>query len=163
MADGGSKDFGGIRVSRTDWPIILIEFPEKRVDDAAFKSMLANNEALLAEARSRGEKLFFVSDLTHMRELTPASQRKATAQWVARTFELGRAASLGAAHVTPSTILRGLFTAVFWVNPPPTPAVFVATRAEAMLRAAEAFEAAGRPLPSRLQVSRTSRRAPSSP
>jgi hypothetical protein len=162
MGDAGDRDFGGIRVTRGDWPIILIEFPEKRVDDAAFSAMLANNEALMSEARSRGEKLFFISDLTLMRELTPASQRKATAQWVERTFGLGKVASVGAAHVTPSTVLRGLFTAVFWVKPPPTPAVFVATRQEAMLRAAQMLEAAGQRLPSRLAASRPSRGAASS-
>jgi hypothetical protein len=161
MVDTGDRDFGGIRVTRGDWPIILIEFPAKRVDDAAFKAMLANNEALMSEAKSRGEKLFFISDLTLMRELTPASQRKATAQWVERTFDLGRAASVGAAHVTPSAVLRGLFTAVFWVKPPPTPAVFVATRGEAIVRAAQVLEAAGQRLPSRLAV-RPSRNAVSS-
>ncbi len=158
MPDPEDRDFGGIRVTRADWPMVVIEFPEKRVEDSAFQAMLANNEALMLEARSRGEKLFFISDLTRMREVTPASQRKYAAQSVEGTFDLARASAVGAAHVTPSTLLRGLFTAVFWIYRPPMPAVFVATRDEAIEHGTQMLEAAGQRLPARLAAHRWSAR-----
>jgi hypothetical protein len=83
-----------------------------------------------------------------MREITPASQRRFTADWLQRTATLQRTGSVGAAHVTPSAILRGLITAVFWFQKPPTETVFVATRDEAVRRGIEFFEKAGLPPPS---------------
>ena len=59
---------------------------------------------------------------------------------------LAGTASVGGAQVTPSSILRGLVTAIFWLKPPPTPALFVATREEAIVRGIEMLTAAGAPL-----------------
>jgi hypothetical protein len=158
MAASVEQTFAGIRVSRADWPIVVTEFPAKRVPDAALHAMLAHLEELLNEAASRKEKLYFVTDLTLMREITPANQRKFTSQWMARTATLAKSASLGAAQVTPSAILRGIFIAVFWLHPSPMPSIFVATRREAMIRGVEQLEADGALLPPRLMAFRDSGR-----
>jgi hypothetical protein len=160
MAASVEQTFDGIRVSRADWPIVVTEFPEKRVSDEALHAMLGHLEELLNEAAGRNEKLYFVTDLTVTREIPPANQRKVTSQWMARTATLAKTASLGAAQVTPSAILRGIFTAVFWLHPSPMPSIFVATRREAMIRGVELLEAAGALLPPRLMAFReTGRRA----
>jgi hypothetical protein len=52
--------------------------------------------------------------------------------------------------VTPSAILRGLITAVFWFQPPVAPYFAVATRHEAMRKGVEMLRAASAPLPPRL-------------
>jgi hypothetical protein len=150
MVDARDQDFEGIRVLIGDWPIVVAEFPRSRVQDESIHALLAHLEAIMVEVRSRREKFFFVSDLTHMRELPTASQRKYTADWMARTFSLSKQSGVGAAHITPSAILRGIFTAVFWVTRSPHPSVFVATRQEAMLRGIESLEAAHQVLPPRL-------------
>jgi hypothetical protein len=41
-------------------------------------------------------------------------------------------------------------TAIFWISPPPTPAVFFATRDEAYLHAFDVLERGGTRLPPRL-------------
>jgi hypothetical protein len=148
MSPQALRDFNGIQVDESDWPIIVTVFPERRVSDAALHGVLGHLESLMHHAQKRGEKLFFITDLTLMREITPASQRRFTADWLQLTATLQRTASVGAAHVTPSAILRGIITAVFWFQKPPTETVFVATRDEAVRTAIEFYEKAGLSPPS---------------
>jgi hypothetical protein len=147
MTGRADRTFESIRVSAADWPIILIEFPEKRVADEALHSVLQHVESLLNEASNNREKLFVITDLTRMEEITPARQRQYTGAWNKRTFALSKAAGLGGATVTPSAILRGIITAVFWIQPPATPSFAVATRHEAMLKGIEMLESAKVALP----------------
>jgi hypothetical protein len=141
MGDRADREFGEIRVMTLDWPIVVTAFPEKRVPDATLQSVLGHIEWVMVEAVKRREKLFFITDLTAMREITPASQRQFTAEWIKRNADLSRASSVGGATVTPSSILRGIITALYWLQPPPTPAFPAATRHEAMLRGIERLEA----------------------
>jgi hypothetical protein len=140
MIDRTVREFGAIRLATVDWPIVLIEFPEKRVTDADLRSVLEHFESLLKEAEKYQEKIFSITDLTMMRETTPASQRQFTGEWIKRTASLARAAALGSATVTPSALLRGIITALYWLQPPPTPVLTVATRHEAMLKGIEMLE-----------------------
>ncbi|HEY8086186.1 MAG TPA: hypothetical protein VIF09_00020 [Polyangiaceae bacterium] len=150
MAARKAQDFEGLRVSSEDWPIVLIEFPEDRVNDAALHAMFHHVEELMREAEATREKLFVITDLTRMSHLAPASQRKYSGEWIQRTGMLARTATVGGAQVTPSSILRGLVTAIFWLKPPPTPAIFVATREEAIARGIEMLTAAQAPLSPRV-------------
>jgi hypothetical protein len=100
-------EFGGIHVSAADWPIILLEFPEKRVPDATLHSALGYLESIMREAAKTRERIYILTDITLMREVTPASQRRYTADWMKRVQPLSRIASVGGAMVTPSSILRG--------------------------------------------------------
>jgi hypothetical protein len=157
MLDRADRDFGGIRMTVIDWPIILTEFPERRVTDASLHAALAQLEAMLSEAARTRQRLFFITDLTVMREITPASQRQYTGDWTKRVAGLSRVASVGGATVTPSPILRGIITAVFWIHPPPTPVFSVSTRHEAMLKGIELLKAADVLLPPRLVTYREPR------
>jgi hypothetical protein len=141
MSARADREFGQIRVAKSDWPIVLIEFPVKRVTDADLQAVLGYVESLLNEAVKNKEKVFVITDLTVMREITPASQRQFTAEWIKRTASLNRAASVGGATVTPSAILRGIITAVYWLQPSPSPTFPVATRHDAMLKGIEMLEA----------------------
>jgi hypothetical protein len=134
--------FGHIRVARVNWPIVLIEFPEKRVTDADLHAVLEYIESLFNEAVKNREKFFVITDLTVMREITPANQRQFTAEWIKRTGPLSRAASVGGATVTPSAILRGIITALYWLQPSPSPTYAVATRHDGMLKGIEMLEEA---------------------
>jgi hypothetical protein len=142
MAEG-VRSFEGVRVESVDWPIVVIDCPEQRVQDSALHDALLHLESLLQDAQAAREKVFVISDLTRMREVTPASQRKYTAEWMKRSSALLQDACVGGAHVTPSAMLRGIITAVFWLSPPPTPQIFVATRAEAVSHGVGMLEAAG--------------------
>mgnify|MGYP001213541454 CR=1 FL=1 len=143
MRDREDRAFGEIRVATVDWPIVLTEFPEKRVPDATLQSALAYLEWLMTDAKKSSEKLFFITDLTAMREITPANQRQFTAEWMKRNTALSRDISVGGATVTPSSILRGIITALFWLQQPPTPSFSTATRHEAMLKGIELLQSHG--------------------
>ena len=131
-----------IRVTNADWPIVLIEFPERRVPDEGLLTALGQIESLLKQAKRNREMLFFVTDLTLMREYSTANQRKLTAEWIKRTGPLSTAASVGGATVTPSAILRGIITALYWLHPSPNPSFCVATRHDGMLKGIEMLEEA---------------------
>jgi hypothetical protein len=150
MGPRDTCEFEGVRVDTSDWPIILVDFPPGKLQDATLRSVLGRLEELMREAERPREKVFFINDLTHMRLIPPASQRKFTGEWIQRTASLSKAASVGAAQVTPSAILRGIITAVFWFHPSPTPSVFVATREEAFSSGVRMLEEAGVLLPPRL-------------
>jgi hypothetical protein len=144
------REFGGIRIETIDWPIILMEFPEDRVADAEFHRSLEYIEQLMRESITNREKSYQITDITRLREMPPASQRKYASEFVKRVEHVSKLASLGTASVTPSSILRGILTAIFWLSPPPTPTVFVATRNEGYLHAMGVLEAGGVMLPTRL-------------
>jgi hypothetical protein len=141
MAGSTEREFGAIRVTTVDWPIVLVEFPERRVDDGDLLGALDHVESLFTQAAKAREKIFILADLTSMREVTPAGQRKLAADWMKRTAPMTKVTSAGAAMVTPSAILRGIITAVYWLQPPPTPSFCVATRHEGMLKGIERLEA----------------------
>jgi hypothetical protein len=149
----GVREFEGLRVLTDDWPVVVMEFPERVVSDSALESCLLHIEKLLSAAKEGGEKTYTITDLSRMYQIAPASQRKYVADWVSRTLLLQKAASIGGANVTPSTILRGIITAINWISPPPFPSVFVATRREAFAEAIKAFDAAHAPLPAAVRAS----------
>jgi hypothetical protein len=142
MTSRADVEFGGIRFVAADWPILLTAFPAERVPDDALRSLFAHLESSMREAFGRREKVFFISDLTEMRQITPANQRQIAAEFLKNTNALAKASSVGHATVTPSAILRGIMTAVFWIHPSPTPTLPVATRHEAMLKGIEMLTAA---------------------
>jgi hypothetical protein len=154
MVSRADCTFAEIKLLTTYWPILVVEFPEKRIADEDNRALLEHLEALMNDVTRTGEKLFFITDLTSMREFAPAVQRQYTGQWIKRTTHLARASSVGGAQVTPSAVLRGIITAIFWVHPPPTPAVCVATRSEAMSVGIERLEAEHVVLPPRLAAYR---------
>lgn len=83
--------------------------------------------------RESGALLFDASD---SRPLS-AKQRKLRTDWLASHGGLVRAKCVGVAFVVTSPLVRGVFTAAFWVWPPPMPYVFVdgAAEGEVWLRA----------------------------
>jgi len=121
---------------------VLLEFPEERLVEGALTAALTQIEHLMRESEASGEKSYQITDFTRMHTIPPATERKFAGDWMKRTVQLQRTASVGAANVTPSTILRGLVTAVHWLQPPPTPTVFVATRKEALAAALKRLEEA---------------------
>lgn len=129
-------------------------FPEKRALDVDFQQSLMYVEHLMRECAAKREKSYQITDLTRVQEIAPATQRKYAADFVKRNAALSQSASLGTASVTPSSIVRGILTAIFWISPSPTPSVFFATRDDAYLHAIGVLEGARVPLPPWLQEMR---------
>jgi hypothetical protein len=139
-----------IRVSTAYWPVVVFELPEGKISDANARAMFDCMEAVLSQGVKGRQKAFIVSDFTAVREIPPASQRKYAGEWLERNTQLCRAGSLGTAHVTPSAVLRGLITAIFWIHPSPTPSFCVRTLRDGVLKGIELLETSGAPLPPRL-------------
>jgi hypothetical protein len=156
VAPVANRDFGGVKVSTVDWPIVLVEYPENKLSDQHFEASLGYVEVLMAEAAKKKEKIFVITDLTLIREMSPASQRHYGSNWLKRTAPLANVACVGGANVTPSAILRGILRAVFWVYPPPRPSVLVASRQEAMLLGIRMLQVEKATLPPRLLAYRDS-------
>lgn len=148
------RDFSGIRIDTTEWPIVLMVMPEHRVGDADVQSALDLLEQIMVECKKGREKCVQVTDVSAMTTLPAASQRKITGEWIKKTIQLQREVSLGGANVTPSAIIRGMITAIHWFHKPETPVVFVATRDEAILQAIRWFDEAMVLLPAHLREAR---------
>jgi hypothetical protein len=142
-----AREFGGIRIETTEWPILVMDCPERRVPEAEFRASLDYIEQLMLECERSRQRCFQVTDLTRIQELPTASQRKYAGEWTTRTTELQKKTSIGGANVTPSAIVRGIITAIHWIQRPATPVAFFATRPEAMVHAVSMLEGASVLLP----------------
>ncbi|HEY2516157.1 MAG TPA: hypothetical protein VGI39_35040 [Polyangiaceae bacterium] len=140
------RDFGGIRIATTDWPVLFMDLPPPRVADESLVEALAYIEELMRASEKVGDKYFQVTDLTRIRDLPPASQRQHVGDWMQRTLKLQKTATVGGANVTPGAILRGIITAISWFQSAPMPTAFVATRREAVQIGVKALDAANVPL-----------------
>jgi hypothetical protein len=146
-----AREFGGIRVDTTDWPVFVLELPEFRLVDSDIGLALGYVEQIWRECEKDHEKCCLVTDAGRIQAIPPASQRKLSADWAKGTSELQRAVSVGGACVTPSSIIRGIITAILWIYKPDRPVAFFATRDEAKLQAIQWLDEAGVRLPPRLR------------
>jgi hypothetical protein len=144
-----TREFGGIRIDAGHWPLLVMEMPERSVPDAAVSDALAHLELLMKQT-PRGTKFIQVTDLSRMKQVAPASQRKYAAEWAARTDPLAVRCRVGGAIVAASPLVRGMLTAVFWLRKRDTPSTIVSTRNEGLLCGIQAIEAANPPLPAHL-------------
>jgi hypothetical protein len=148
------REFGGARVDTTDWPILLLEFPEHRVPDGDYEAALGYIVQVMRECHAKGERCAQITDISRMKEIANASQRKYAGEWLTKNTALIVAASVGGATVTPSAILRGLVTAVHWFHKPATASEFFATREEALRYVIGLLEVAHVSLPERVRLLR---------
>ncbi len=78
----------------------------------------------------RREKIGLVFDTTGGSPLT-ARQRRMWSNYLTENSDLIRRYLVGCAMVVESPIMRGVFTSIFWIWPPPTSFVFFGTSREA--------------------------------
>jgi hypothetical protein len=148
------RDFGSIRVDTTDWPVVVMGLPELRFEDSDLKMALAYIEQIMRECEKDHDKFCQITDAGRVHAMPPASQRNIIAEWARDTAALQKTATVGGIVVTPSSIIRGLVTALLWLYKPHRPLAFLATRDEAMLLAIEWLEEARVRLSPRLQEAR---------
>jgi hypothetical protein len=114
---------------------MLMDCGSFRDTDADLRGALVCLEEAMRECAKMREKCVQITDLSGVHHMPTATQRKIAGEWVKSTLELQKAVSLGGANVTPSSIVRGIVTAISWIGKPPTPVQFFATRHEATLQA----------------------------
>jgi hypothetical protein len=78
----------------------------------------------------RSEKQVGILDLTRA-ERSPPVQRRKHAAWMRQNADILRKRSAGMAFVITSSFVRGILTAIMWIQPLPMEHTVVATLAEA--------------------------------
>jgi hypothetical protein len=116
---------GVIELDAAGWPVLHIRY-KGTVDAEAFEAHLEE----LAGHLARGERYGVVFDARRAEHL-PALQRKMQADWVAAHRAALTERCVGVAFVFDSSVVRGLLTAILWVQPLPHPHCVVPTLAEA--------------------------------
>jgi hypothetical protein len=149
MVPQTTRDFGGIRIDTTAWPLIVWNSPRDSPHEAVMRAL----EYLVQvwKATPADTKSFLVCDLSLQGRAPSASERREIASFLALHDKLQRKALLGGALVVSSAIVRGVITAVFWLRPPAVPQKAFGTRAQAVTHAIEQIERHAGVLPRELR------------
>ena len=124
----------GVRVSTDGWPLVLVTLPAAQSDD----EVLAYFDELRA-CRARREPYAIVVDAAASRGFS-AKQRRMQAQYVSEGLELSGMYLKGLAFIAPSELIRGMLTAIFWLQRPASPHRVFTTKEEAVAWARERVE-----------------------
>lgn len=122
----------GITVDLSRFPIVNVRFGTSW-SDADFDRYL---ETMEREALARCEPNVTILDARGAMN-TPAIQRRKQAEWLRRHEATLKQHSLGTAFVIDSALVRGVLTAILWMQPMPAAHIVVATIEEAERWAAE--------------------------
>jgi hypothetical protein len=87
-----------------------------------------------------------VIDATHS-AATPATQRRLQADWMKQHAARIRDVTVGCAFIIPSGLVRGILTAILWIQPLPCPHEVVATLDEALAWGAQRLSERGLSIP----------------
>jgi hypothetical protein len=127
-----------IEIDETRRPIVLVRFIGTATD-AEFDAYLV---AMTDQVLARRQPTVTILDATRS-TTTNAAQRKRQASWLADNAEGLRRYSLGTAFVIRSAAVRGVLTAIFWLQPLDRPYTIVASLGEAEVWAREKLREAG--------------------
>lgn len=114
-----------IRVERE--PNLIVVTFVGEATDAEFDAYL---EQMAKELRATKEPTASILDGSRATGAS-ARQREKQARWMKDNHDLLSTKSTGSAFVISSRIIRGILTAIFWVQKPPGPYVIVETMTEA--------------------------------
>ncbi len=109
-------------------PVIRIQHLGATTDED-FARYLTTLHASLYSPRA-GKRLLVI-DATECAP-TPATQRRLQAQWMKEHADRIRRYTVGVAFVIPSGLIRGMLTAIFWIQPLPSPHEVCATLEQAL-------------------------------
>lgn len=122
-------------------PLVVVRFLGVLTDDQ-FAQYLDD----LTRNLERRQKTVVILDARRS-GATPAAQRRMQADWLKEYEPLLRQYTLGTAFVISSRVVRGILTAILWVQPLPSEHVVVSTLAEALAWASERFAEHGITMP----------------
>lgn len=114
-----------ITIDESRWPLVVMTIVGTPTD-AEVDAMLEGS----ARNLRRSGRQVGILDLTRA-DRPPPVQRKKHAAWMNENAELLRARSAGMAFVITSPLVRGILTAIMWIQPLPMEHTVVATYAEA--------------------------------
>jgi hypothetical protein len=111
-------------IDASEWPLLRIQFIGALSDE----SFEAHLREYVGYIRRGPYAVIYDSRLS---VLPPATQRKRQADWIRLNLETIRRNCLGLAFCASSPWVRGVVTAVFWMQAPPAPYVVTDTLDEA--------------------------------
>ncbi len=127
--------FGGIVVDRSQWPLVVITFPQRDIEDDELIAYLADVEAGLGARKTAYAAVVDIGSRPHLN----AHQRKIQADWLNRNRDQFAKWLRAYAFVITDHVPRVLLRAVFWVAPPPVPYRLFSDREEAIAWAAKSL------------------------
>lgn len=104
-------------VLRTHAPVYVMRFPAEP-DDATLAQLCEVRERWAQRARF---PCAWVADMSPLRTMPPAKQRRVFADHLKRFEPHDMAWNRGSAIVVPNAVIKGALTAVFWMAPPKFP------------------------------------------
>ena len=116
-----SDESGRIVIDESEAPLYVVRF-EGVPTDAQFKAYLDH----VLRITQRGEMHAMVYDAT-LAGWIPPSQRRLQADWMREHDQLNRDLTVCMSFVLPSPLLRGVLTAILWLQPMPCPHNVVST------------------------------------
>ena len=119
-----------IDVSFVRKPLIVVRFTGAPTD-AEFRDYLAVLERNLEDSIARGVTTAVAIDASDQPNAISAAQRRTQADWIRSHYQSLTIGCAGTAFVAPTAILRGIITAVFWMQRLPYPYAVVSTLSEA--------------------------------
>ena len=126
-----------IEIDDSRWPMVLVTFtgvaPEPEFDDYLRR---------MSQYLARKQTIVTVLDASKS-GATPATQRRKQAEWMRENDAALRRHSAGTAFVISSAVVRGVLTAILWMQPIPQEHVVVATMPEALRWAREQLRKRG--------------------
>jgi hypothetical protein len=103
------------RFDASAWPLVTVIFEGAPTDDE-FDACLAQFDVIF----QRGARVAFVIDASDGAAIS-ATQRRRAAEWIGARSRAIRDQCAGVAFVVTSQVVRGVITAIFWVQPLPAP------------------------------------------
>jgi hypothetical protein len=141
-----------IRIHRLDFvPLARISgaVADARAEDFLDRDLSDDLATLLREMQADhalGRRFASIVDLTGAPPLN-AKQRAVVGAWIKETRDLSRQTSISIAFVAPSTLLRGVLTAIFWVQSFGFPQRVSATLDDAITWSLERIRETGQQVP----------------
>lgn len=135
---------GEIAVSTLRFPLVVVEF-RGAASDVQFRDYLAAVDAASKRAASEGRRIAMVVDTLQATRAVTASQRRMQVDWVKASFERSEHVMAGMAFVIDNALVRGVLTAILWVQSLPCPYTTSGARAEAEQWALERIAATSQP------------------
>lgn len=132
-----------IQIDQNFLPLIVIRY-DGPTSDADFEAYLETLRLSMSEPKAGPRVL--LQDATLAYPITP-KQRKRQADWMKEHAAQIARLTLGCAFVIPSSLMRGVLTAIFWIQPLPCPHEISGTIPEALAWCSEKLNERGLSLP----------------
>jgi hypothetical protein len=126
-----------ILIDETRFPIVVVEFFGTPTDRQFGEYLTGMTQVL-----DRASPYALIMDATRSTS-TPAKQRSLQAEWMKANHAKLERYSVGTAFVMTSPVVRGMLTAILWLQPLAAPHTVVATRREADVWVREQLRRAG--------------------